>query len=94
MYARMAKEAREEGFEELAVKFENVARVEKEHEERYLKLLANVEKTLYSKMREKLNGCADSADTYIMVLKLLKVVQLVDLLKLTLKEKLKTIKMK
>lgn len=49
MYARMAKEAREEGFEELAVKFENVARVEKEHEERYLKLLANVEKNLVFK---------------------------------------------
>ncbi|MBQ4156503.1 MAG: rubrerythrin family protein [Clostridia bacterium] len=43
MYARMAKEAREEGFEEIALKFEYVAKVEKEHEERYRKLLANVE---------------------------------------------------
>ena len=42
MYARMAQEAREEGFEELAVKFENVGKVEKAHEERYLKLLSNV----------------------------------------------------
>ncbi len=43
MYARMAKEAREEGFEEIALKFEYVAKVEKEHEERYRKLLKNVE---------------------------------------------------
>ena len=39
MYARMAKEAREEGFEELAAKFEGVAKVEAAHERRYLKLL-------------------------------------------------------
>lgn len=43
MYDRMAKEAREEGFEEIASKFELVGKVEKEHEERYRKLLANVE---------------------------------------------------
>lgn len=42
MYARMAREAREEGFNELAALFDGVAKVEKEHEERYLKLLANV----------------------------------------------------
>ena len=39
MYKRMAKEAREEGFEELAVKFELVAEVEASHEKRYNKLL-------------------------------------------------------
>ena len=43
MYASFAKEAREEGFEEIARQFEGVAGIEKEHEERYLKLLANVE---------------------------------------------------
>lgn len=43
MYARFAEEAREEGFIELAVKFEMVAKIEKTHEERYLKLLNNVE---------------------------------------------------
>ena len=43
MYDRMAKEAHEEGFEEIALKFELVAKIEKEHEERYRKLLANVE---------------------------------------------------
>ena len=39
MYARMAREAREEGFPELAAKFEGVAKVETAHEKRYLKLL-------------------------------------------------------
>ena len=42
MYAEFARVAREEGFEALAVQFENVAKVEKEHEERYLALLENV----------------------------------------------------
>lgn len=50
MYATFAKEAREEGFDRLAVMFENVAKIEKEHEERYLKLLENVEnKLVFSK---------------------------------------------
>ena len=39
MYATFAKEAREEGFEELAIKFEFVGKVEAAHEKRYLKLL-------------------------------------------------------
>ncbi len=43
MYAKFAKEAREEGFEEIAALFEGVAAIEKEHEERYRKLLANIE---------------------------------------------------
>ena len=43
MYARMAKEAREEGFEEIAEKFEQVGAIEKHHEERYRKLLKNIE---------------------------------------------------
>ncbi len=42
MYPRMAKEAREEGFEEIAQIMEGVAAIEKEHEARYLKLLENV----------------------------------------------------
>ena len=42
MYARMAKEAREEGFDEIAEKFEMVAAIEKTHEDRYRKLLKNV----------------------------------------------------
>lgn len=44
MYKRMAEEAREEGFEELAIKFEYVAKVEASHEKRYLKLLESLRK--------------------------------------------------
>ena len=43
MYAEFAKVAREEGFENIAKQFEGVAKVEKEHEERYRKLAENVE---------------------------------------------------
>lgn len=43
MYAEFAKEAKEEGFDEIAYLFEEVAKIEKEHEERYRKLLANIE---------------------------------------------------
>ena len=42
MYAQFAKEAHEEGFEDIAYLFESVGAVEKAHEERYRKLLANV----------------------------------------------------
>ena len=42
MYDRMAKEAKEEGFDHIAYLFEEVGKIEKEHEERYLKLLENV----------------------------------------------------
>lgn len=42
MYDRMAKEAKEEGFDQIAYLFEEVGKIEKEHEARYLKLLENV----------------------------------------------------
>lgn len=58
MYAGFAKVAREEGFEELAEKFEGVAAIEKSHEERYRKLLANVrEKKVFSKDGEAIWVC-------------------------------------
>lgn len=44
MYAKFAAEAKEEGFTKIAFLFEQVGLIEKEHEARYLKLLANVEK--------------------------------------------------
>ncbi len=44
MYARMAEEAEEEGFTEIANRFRLVAAIEKHHEERYKKLLDNMEK--------------------------------------------------
>ncbi len=43
MYKRMAEDAREEGFNEIAELFEGVLVIEKDHEERYLKLLKNLE---------------------------------------------------
>lgn len=43
MYAGFEKEAREEGFDKIADLFAGVAAVEKEHEERYRKLIANIE---------------------------------------------------
>lgn len=42
MYATFAKEAKEEGFDHIAYLFEEVGKIEKEHEERYLKLLENI----------------------------------------------------
>jgi rubrerythrin len=46
MYANFAKEAEEEGFTQIARLFEAVGEIEKEHEERYLNLLANIEKDI------------------------------------------------
>ena len=43
MYDRMAKEAKEEGFDHIAFLFESVGKIEKEHEARYRKLLENVQ---------------------------------------------------
>ncbi len=43
MYAKMAKDAREEGFTEIAALFDQVAAIEKTHEERYRKLLGNIQ---------------------------------------------------
>ncbi len=43
MYDRMAKEAEEEGFKEIAAKFRLVGEIERHHEERYRKLLENIE---------------------------------------------------
>ena len=58
MYERMAKEAREEGFERIAFLFDAVGKIEKEHEERYKKLLENVEGDLvFSKDGDKIWKC-------------------------------------
>jgi rubrerythrin len=46
MYDRMAQEAEEEGFPEIAAKFRGVGAIEKHHEERYRKLLQNIEDAL------------------------------------------------
>lgn len=58
MYDRMAKEAREEGFDHIADLFEGVAKIEKEHEERYKKLLENLEDGLvFSREGDKIWKC-------------------------------------
>ena len=58
MYAGFAETAREEGFLELAEKFEMVAKIEKSHEERYLKLLEDVkDKKVFSKDGEAIWVC-------------------------------------
>jgi len=53
MYKRMAAEAREEGFSNIAFLFDAVGKIEKEHEERYLKLLKNIETSAVFAKKEK-----------------------------------------
>ena len=66
MYDRMAKEAREEGFTRIAFLFEAVGKIEKEHEERYRKLLANVEGELvFSKDGDKVWICRNCGHVVI-----------------------------
>ena len=58
MYDRMAKEAKEEGFDKIAYLFEQVGKIEKEHEARYLKLLKNVKDGLvFSRDDERIWKC-------------------------------------
>ena len=65
MYANFAKEAREEGFNDIALLFENVAKIEKEHEERYRKLLENIKKDeVFKKDEPVVWECANCGFTY------------------------------
>ncbi|MBQ8402622.1 MAG: rubrerythrin family protein [Clostridia bacterium] len=58
MYATFAKEAEEEGFTEIAAKFRLVAKIERSHEERYLKLLSNVQmQQVFEKSEEIMWEC-------------------------------------
>jgi len=58
MYKRMAIEAHEEGFDDIALLFESVGAIEKDHEERYLKLLKNVkESTVFTKKEKSVWIC-------------------------------------
>lgn len=60
MYDRMAKEADEEGFTEIAEKFRSVAAIEKEHEARYRKLLQNIkDKVVFSRDGDVIWQCAN-----------------------------------
>ncbi|MCL2397371.1 MAG: rubrerythrin family protein [Defluviitaleaceae bacterium] len=58
MYKRMAIEAQEEGFDDIAALFESVGVIEKDHEERYLALLENVEEgTVFAKKEKSIWIC-------------------------------------
>jgi rubrerythrin len=58
MYAEFAKVAEEEGFTKLAYQFKEVAKIEKAHEDRYRKLLNNVEmKAVFEKSEETMWEC-------------------------------------
>ncbi|MBO4850702.1 MAG: rubrerythrin family protein [Prevotella sp.] len=58
MYERMAREAEEEGFTDIAAKFRGVAAIEKHHEERYRKLLSNIEeKVVFSRDGDSIWQC-------------------------------------
>jgi len=60
MYAGFAKTAREEGFENIAVLFDEVGKIEKEHEERYRKLLSNIKDELvFSRQTDEAWQCAN-----------------------------------
>ena len=60
MFAQFAKEAEEEGFDHIAFLFAEVAKIEKEHEERYLKLLSNVKNDLvFSKEGDAVWQCSN-----------------------------------
>lgn len=66
MYATFAKEAREEGFTRIAALFEGVGRIEKEHEERYLQLLANVENgKVFQKDESVIWHCANCGHIHV-----------------------------
>ena len=66
MYARFAKEAREEGFDDIALLFENVGKIEKEHEERYKKLWENIKnEEVFQKPKPIVWECANCGFSYI-----------------------------
>jgi len=66
MYAGFAKTAKEEGFDNIAVLFEEVGKIEKEHEERYRKLLANIKAELvFSRSGDETWQCSNCGHTAI-----------------------------
>ena len=66
MYEEFAKIAEEEGFKELAIKFRQVGAIEKHHEERYRKLLKNIEdEVVFSKDEDKIWICRNCGHVVI-----------------------------
>ncbi len=66
MYAEFARVAKEEGFDDIAWLFESVGAIEKEHEERYRKLLEAVEKgTVFADVEEQIWVCSNCGHIHI-----------------------------
>ena len=66
MYAEFAKVAKEEGFDKIAFLFEGVGKIEKEHEERYRKLLSNIEGGLvFSREGDAIWECSNCGHIHI-----------------------------
>lgn len=66
MYASFAKEAKEEGFDQIAYLFEAVGKIEKEHEERYRQLLENVKNDkVFSKEEETVWQCDNCGHRHV-----------------------------
>ena len=66
MYAQFAKEAREEGFDDIAKTMEGVAAIEKLHEERYRKLLANIEDgSVFDRSEDTVWHCSNCGHVHV-----------------------------
>ena len=66
MYSEFAKVAKEEGFDHIAFLFDEVAKIEKEHEERYLTLLKNIEDDrVFTKDEDKIWICRNCGHIYV-----------------------------
>ncbi len=66
MYAEFAKVAKEEGFDHIAFLFEGVGKIEKEHEERYRKLLGNIEGGLvFSREGDAIWECSNCGHIHV-----------------------------
>ena len=66
MYPRMAKEAREEGFDDIARLFDMVAEIEKDHEARYRALAENLAQSkVFAREEEQVWQCTNCGYTYI-----------------------------
>ena len=66
MYAGFAKTAEEEGFEQIAAQMRSVAAIEKEHEERYLALLKNIEEAqVFSRVGEQVWICRNCGHVHV-----------------------------
>ena len=65
MYKEFAETAREEGFDNIAILFEKVGEIEKHHEERYMKLVGNIENNLvFERNEEKIWICRNCEHIY------------------------------